>query len=142
MSSWRYPRTEILTFLSFLQYKYTRVYKIRAEKNGTFEGVDLRKSSTVLGCLQSATTKSPRPIKEKENLTNPIAKIVEKNDRKEEIANLTGSAKPGLIVYRLVRGQEIHPFGCVDVLEQFVFHKFPLQSLPIDLRGFHCSHEE
>ena len=34
----------------------------------------------------------------------------------EKEEKLTGSAKPGLIIHRFVRSQEIHPLGCVYVL--------------------------
>lgn len=65
--------------------------------------------------------------------------------RKMAEKNLTGSAKPGVVVGEkggVIWGQEIDPFGGVDVLVEFVFYEFPLQSLPIDLRGFHCCSQE
>jgi len=52
---------------------------------------------------------------------------------------LTGFAKPGLVLHRFFRGQEIHPLGCVYMLVQLVLYKYGLYSLPINFRWFHIT---
>ena len=51
---------------------------------------------------------------------------------------ITGSAKPRFVIDRVVeRGQEVEPFGGVDVLVELVFYESPLQVLPVDFSGLH-----
>lgn len=51
---------------------------------------------------------------------------------------ITGSAKPRFVIDRVVeRGQEVEPFGGVDVLVELVFYESPLQVLPVDFCGLH-----
>lgn len=56
---------------------------------------------------------------------------------------VTGPTKPGYIIDRsLIRGQEINPFGCVDVLIDTVFYKHRLYSFPVNFRWFHFTERE
>lgn len=50
---------------------------------------------------------------------------------------LTRTAEPSLIVNRIICGGEIHPFRCIQVLVQVVFHKFWINVLPIDYCYLH-----
>lgn len=130
----------ILKFFPFVlpikQCEIKRQEKEREKEIGTFEGVTRSNSSAVFGCLQSTQeNKTDHYLKTKRTHGKEF-RIQEQRsiDRKKK---LTGSAKPGLVIHRVVDRGEINPFGGVNVLVQIVLYESPLNILPVNFCWFH-----